>query len=51
MFVKKIKLCTISRKVRYVNVPLVFTEYYMEDCVVDLQKLDSLVDDELGSIL
>ena len=31
--------------------PLVFTEYYSEDCVLDLKKLDSVVDDELEVVV
>ena len=29
--------------IKYPNVPLIFTEYYEEDCKLDLQKLDSQV--------
>jgi len=37
--------------IKYANVPLIFTEYYEEDCKLDLQKLDSQVDDELEIIV
>ena len=37
--------------IKYPDVPLVFTEYYEEDCHLDLQKLDSLVDDELQVVV
>ena len=37
--------------IKYPDVPLIFTEYYEEDCKLDLQKLDSHVDDELEIVL
>ena len=37
--------------IKYPGVPLIFTEYYEEDCCLDLQKLDSNVDDELEIIV
>ena len=42
---------SLPSMIKYPNVPLIFTEYYEEDCKLDLQKLDSLVDDELEVIL
>ena len=36
---------------KYPDVPLIFTEYYEEDCQLDLQKLDSVVDDELEIVV
>ena len=32
---------------RFENVPLIFTEYYKEDCELNLEKVDSLVEPEL----
>ena len=32
---------------RFENVPLIFTEYYQQDCELNLEKVDSLVEPEL----
>lgn len=42
---------SIPAMIKYPDVPLVFTEYYLEDAVLNLQKVDSLVDDELTVVL
>jgi hypothetical protein len=42
---------SLSSMIKYADVPLVFTEYYEEDCVLDLEKLDSLVEDELEVVV
>lgn len=38
---------SLPSMIKYADVPLVFTEYYQEDCGLNLQKVDSVVDDEL----
>ena len=42
---------TLPSLIKYPNVPLVFTEYYEEDCKLDLQKMDSIVEDEIEIVL
>ena len=42
---------SIPAMIKYPGVPLVFTEYYLEDAQLNLQKIDSLVDDELDVVL
>ena len=42
---------SLPSMIKYADVPLVFTEYYHEDCGLNLQKVDSLVDDELQVVL
>ena len=32
---------------RFEGVPLIFTEYYQQDCELNLEKVDSLVEPEL----